>query len=133
MEAVARGAKEAGGSTIGVTISLFGQAANPWIDRTIKADTLVERLMKLIELGDAYVTLRGSTGTLLELATVWEMTNKGIIQKKPLLTFRPFWTPLINMILNEPSAAQAGHADIIREVQTPEECVRVLRQLLPSL
>jgi uncharacterized protein (TIGR00730 family) len=132
MEATARGAKEAGGSTIGVTIALFGQSANPWIDRTIHTDTLIERLSKLIELGDAYVTLRGATGTLLELAAVWEMTNKGIIPKKPLLTFRPFWTPLIDLINREPSAGQAGHANIIREVQTPDECVRALRQLLPT-
>ena len=131
MEAGARGAKEAGGSTIGVTVGLFGQSANPWIDRTILTNTLVERLLKLIEFGDAYVTLRGSTGTLLELAAVWEMMNKGIIPQKPLLTFQPFWSPLIEMITREFPAKQSGNTEFIREVKTPEECVQLLNQLLP--
>jgi uncharacterized protein (TIGR00725 family) len=128
MEATARGAKEAGGSTVGVTIALFGQSANRWIDRTVHTGTLTERLSKLIELGDAYVTLRGATGTLLELAAVWEMTNKGIIPKKPLLTLGTFWTPLIDLISREPSAGQAGQ--VVREVLSADECVRTLQRLL---
>jgi len=131
MEAGARGAKEAGGSTIGVTVGLFGQSANPWIDRTIPTPTLVERLLKLIELGDAYVTLRGATGTLLELAAVWEMMNKGIILQKPLLTFQPYWSPLIEMITREFPPEQSGNTKLIREVKTAEECVLMLNQLLP--
>ncbi len=133
MEAGARGAKEAGGSTIGVTVRIFGQSANPWIDRTIPANTLVERLLKLIELGDAFVTLRGATGTLLELAAVWEMMNKGIIPRRPLVAFQPFWTPLIQMITRELSAERSSSAVTVQEVETPEECVRQLDQLLPKV
>ena len=129
MEAGARGAKQAGGSTIGITVGLFGQSANPWIDRTIPTNNLVERLLKLIELGDAFVTLRGATGTLLELAAVWEMMSKGIIPRKPLLTFQPFWTPLIQMITKEISTEQPA-STVIQEVRTPDECVRLLNQLL---
>lgn len=130
MEACARGAKESGGSTIGVTIRLFGQSANPWIDRAIAADTLVERLLKLIELGDAFVTLRGGTGTLLELAAVWEMMNKGIIRPRPLFAFQPFWTPLMRMMQEELAAERFGSPVTVHEVQTPEECVRILGQAL---
>ncbi|MEX2189751.1 MAG: LOG family protein [Bacteroidota bacterium] len=132
MEACARGAKEAGGSTIGVTIQLFGQSANPWIDQTIRTNTLVERLLKLIELGDAFVTLRGGTGTLLELAAVWEMMNKGIIPARPLLTFEPFWTPLIRMMAEELYVWPTGSPVIVQQVRTPEECARALEELLPK-
>lgn len=68
MEAAARGAHEAGGHTVGVTAGIFDRRANKWIKEVVSTNTLVERLLKLIELGDAYVLLRGGTGTLLELA-----------------------------------------------------------------
>ncbi len=71
MEASARGASEAGGKTIGVVCERFGTTANPFLEETIVTSTHSERLHKLIELGDAYVVLKGSTGTLLELALVW--------------------------------------------------------------
>lgn len=129
MEASARGAKESGGSTIGVTIRIFGQSANPWIDQTIAADTLVDRLLKLIELGDAFIALRGGTGTLLELAAVWEMMSKGIIRPRPLFTFQPFWTPLVRMMEGEPAAERFGSVSI-HQVQTAEECVRILGKTL---
>jgi len=84
MEASARGAKEAGGKTIGVTFNIKGRAANSWIDEQIHVPALIDRMMKLVELGDAYVVLKGGTGTLLELAAVWEFINKGLLAEKRL-------------------------------------------------
>ena len=81
MEASARGAKEAGGKTIGITTEEFGGPVNRWIDREIRVKKWSERLFKLIETGDAYVVLDGGTGTLVELFTVWEMSNKKFIRK----------------------------------------------------
>jgi len=79
MEASARGAKEAGGKTVGVTTGEFGGPANLWIHEEIRMKKWVKRLFKLIELGDAYVVLDGGTGTLVELFVVWEMLNKKLI------------------------------------------------------
>ena len=53
MEASARGAKEAGGRTLGVTTEDFGGPVNRWIDEEIKMKKWSERLFKMIELGDA--------------------------------------------------------------------------------
>jgi len=85
MEASARGAKEAGGKTVGVTTGEFGGPANLWIHEEIRMKKWVKRLFKLIELGDAYVVLDGGTGTLVELFVVWEMLNKKLIQKPIIL------------------------------------------------
>lgn len=85
MEASARGAKEAGGKTIGVTTEEFGGPANLWIHEEIRMKKWVKRLFKLIELGDAYVVLDGGTGTLVELFVVWEMLNKKLIRKPIIL------------------------------------------------
>src|SRR5437763_16461998 len=72
MEASARGAREAGGHTIGVTCTVWPQAANPWIVEEVRANSFPERIMKLIHLGAAYVVLPGGTGTLAELALSWD-------------------------------------------------------------
>lgn len=128
MEASACGAKEEGGRTIGVLTEMFSKIPNPYIDEVILMKTLNERLMKLIELGGAYVVLRGGTGTLVEFATVWEYLNKQIITEKPVVVIGKFWEPVINLIykdlLNEGRKESARY---ITCVNSPVECVRVLK------
>jgi len=96
MEASARGAREAGGHTIGVITTAFGKrSANRWIEEVIEQESLLARMMKLIELGDAYVVLKGGTGTLLELSAVWELMNKGLMSEKPICILGGFGTVLL--------------------------------------
>jgi len=76
MEAVSRGAKEAGGTTLAVTAEFFRSSVNEWIDEHIRVKTWQDRLFELVKRGDGYVTCPGGTGTLAELAIVWEMLNK---------------------------------------------------------
>lgn len=128
MEASARGAKDAGGTTIGVVAEAFGTEANRYIDRTIVAKTHVERLLKLIELGDAYVVLRGGTGTLVELATVWEYMNKGLLTKKPFVALGNSWTKVIETINDEMKFEGRTQAlGFVTIVSTAEECVEKIK------
>jgi uncharacterized protein (TIGR00730 family) len=130
MEAAARGAKEAGGSTIGVTMEFVRPQANQWIDKTIVVKTLVDRLMKLIELGDAYVVLRGGTGTLLELAAVWELMNKRVIKSRPVVV-GDFWNSTVETVKRELTLeGSEWSAQYVTVAKTPEECVRVLKELM---
>ena len=132
MEASARGAKEAGGNTIGVVCATFpGRTANPWIDEVLVEDSLIGRLMKLMALGDAYVILKGGTGTLLELAAVWEFMNKGLMLEKPIILVGDFWTGVVETLKEE--MEWEGPADATRYVTivpTATECADVLRQRL---
>ena len=94
MEASARGARGAGGHTIGITCVIWPRPANPYIIEEVRTPSFLERLMTLIDRGDAYVVLPGGTGTLAELALCWEMMNKGSLAKtvrgrKPLLVMAP--------------------------------------------
>jgi len=98
MEASARGAKESGGNTVGVVTSFFNSKANRWIDTTIVAETLTDRLMKLIDLGDGYLVLKGGTGTLLEFAAVWEFMNKSVMNEKPIIVIGDFWRGVIETL-----------------------------------
>jgi uncharacterized protein (TIGR00730 family) len=128
MEASARGAKESGGETIGVICSAFaGKHANPWIDTVIREESLMTRLMKLVEIAHGYVILKGGTGTLLELATVWELMNKGIMAEKPIVVLGDFWKGVTDTLKEE--LAWEGAEDCTKfvvVVQSAEECIRVL-------
>src|SRR5205807_9245638 len=94
MEAVSRGAKEAGGKTYGVTADFFKTAKlNPWIDLEVRMKTWEERLFELIWCADALVACKGGTGTLAELAVVWGMLNKAVMPQKPFAVRGHCWEP----------------------------------------
>jgi uncharacterized protein (TIGR00730 family) len=98
MEAVSRGAKEAGGQTLAVTAEFFRSRANEWVDEQIRVKTWDERLFELVRRGDGYVACPGGTGTLVELAVVWEMMNKGAMGRKPFAVLGDFWRPVVDLV-----------------------------------
>ena len=143
MAASARGAREAGGHTVGVTCTVWSGKANPWIVDEIRAGSFIDRLMGLIGRGDAYVVLPGGTGTLAELALVWEMMNKSALARtvggrKPLLVMAPYWQPVIDCLgqesaLNAHEAGQRAPAlEMVTMVESPEDAVKCLGALLGS-
>ena len=98
MEAVSRGAKEAGGSTLAVTAKFFRSHANRWVDEEFSVKSWQDRLFELIRRGDGYVACAGGTGTLVELAVVWEMLNKSVITGKPFVALGDFWRPIVDRV-----------------------------------
>src|SRR5882762_10569737 len=98
MEAVSRGAKEGGGKTYGVTAEFFKPKANAWIDVEVRMRTWQERLFELVRLADGFVACKGGTGTLVELAVVWEMVNKAVIEGKPFSVLGDFWVPVLDRV-----------------------------------
>jgi uncharacterized protein (TIGR00730 family) len=121
MLAAAKGAAEAGGKIIGVTCSAFkGSKANKYISREIITDSLDERLDTLLKIGHAYVVLPGGTGTLLELAKVWELKNKGFPDTdKPIILVGGFWLPLLDLIASD----DPDSSRYIKQVDEPEQVV----------
>jgi len=98
MEAVSRGAKEAGGRTLAITAKFFRARANRWVDEEVRENTWQARLFELIRRGRGYVACAGGTGTLVELAVVWEMLNKGVMSKRPFVALGEFWQPVIERV-----------------------------------
>jgi hypothetical protein len=98
MEAVSRGAKDAGGKTYAVTAEFFGRGANEWADVEVRKKTWEERLFELIRMGDGFVACKGGTGTLVELAVVWEMLNKSVMRGKPVAVLGNFWQPILERV-----------------------------------
>ncbi len=100
MRASAQGAQEGGGRVIGVTCAALGRPGpNVFVTEERQTATLDERLNALIAAGDAYVALPGGTGTLLEVAKVWELAHKGLGGRaKPIVLVGGFWQALVAMM-----------------------------------
>ena len=74
MAASAKGAKEAGGKTVGITSEVFGKSSsNPWLDVENKADSYAQRMLIMSSVADAFVVLKGGIGTLSEMAFAWTL------------------------------------------------------------
>ncbi|MHC4430757.1 MAG: LOG family protein [Planctomycetota bacterium] len=124
MLAAAKGAAEASGQIIGVTCSAFkSSTANKYVSRQIVTDSLDERLDTLIELGQAYIALPGGTGTLLELAKVWELRNKGFLKSdKPIILVGEFWKPLVELVgIDDPESSR-----YVQMADDPQQAVEMI-------
>jgi hypothetical protein len=98
MEAAARGAREAGGLTIGILPGAAAADANPWISVPIVTDLGHARNVILVHTAEALVAVGGSYGTLSEIALAlkigvpvaalasWEMVRPGH-EKPPVHIF----------------------------------------------
>jgi len=109
MEASSRGAKEAGGRTVGVTCAIWDERANRYIDRCVRTRDLAERVAQMIELATGgFVVLPGANGTLAELALVWERKSLGLLGDRPIVCLGRFWEPLIEMMRSVRPASAEG-------------------------
>ena len=98
MNAASRGAAEAGAEVLGITVEGWSSIPSKYLTKEIKCGDLNERLQKLIDAGDAYVVLQGGTGTLLELALVWELINKKMLSIKPIVSHSVMWKEIAEII-----------------------------------
>ena len=132
MHASAKGAKDAGGSTIGVTCAVFGNdrgkvlKANPCIDREILHDDVLRRIEAMMTMSAAYVILEGGTGTLSEFGIVWEYVCKGLIAPRPIFIVGDFWVPVVEAVRR----VRPQHCDCIHLVSRAEEIVAVLAKVV---
>lgn len=76
MEAVCKGAKDAGGTTIGILPGPFRGDANPYVDHAIATDMGQARNAIIVRTVDAVVAVGGEYGTLSEIAMALKMGKK---------------------------------------------------------
>jgi uncharacterized protein (TIGR00730 family) len=136
MEAASRGAKESGGRTLAVTAKFFRSTANAWVDEVSAVGTWQERLFELVRLGEGFVACKGGTGTLVELAVVWEMLNKGVMKGKPFVVLGDFWSPIIERVREVEAHHQSRWGEaaerLVHVARGPADAAEYLAQRLPS-
>ncbi|HEX8993281.1 MAG TPA: LOG family protein [Anaerolineales bacterium] len=105
MEAVSRGASEAGGHVIGVTcreIELWRPiGANKWVQEEWKKDSLLDRLHSLIGSCDAAIALPGGPGTLTEISLMWNMMIIGVLERRPLILIGDGWRAVFDAFFQQ--------------------------------
>jgi uncharacterized protein (TIGR00730 family) len=133
MEAANRGAREAGGLSLGCNIALpREQQPNRYLDRFIKLDHFFVRKVMLVKYSSAFVVMPGGFGTLdeaFEIATLMQ-TNK--LERFPLITVgQQFWDPLIafarDTMIREGTLSPED-AQFVHRADTAADVVRVIRE-----
>ena len=122
MDAVSKGAVGKGSEATGITLTYRRSNISMYLTREEKCDSLFERLTKLIEHGDGFVALKGGTGTLLELAAIWEMMNKGIIPLKPSACHSLMWEQVIE-IMERQIKTEKRETGLIKVFRSTDEIV----------
>ncbi len=102
MEAISRGACEAGGHVIGVTCEDIERwravGPNAWVKEEWRRTTLIERLQALVEGCDAALALPGGPGTLTEIALTWNLMIIGSLRRRPLILIGDGWQTVIDQV-----------------------------------
>jgi len=126
MEAASKGAVEGGAEAIGVTVNLWSGRTNKYLTKEIVCDTLFQRIDKLIELGDGFVVLQGGTGTLLELAAVWEYFNKELLDSRPIACHSKIWENIVSE-MNKQMKLEGRNFEMVKVFDSAEEIVDFLK------
>jgi uncharacterized protein (TIGR00730 family) len=100
MEAANRGAREAGGRSVGCNIALpVEQAPNRYLDRWVTCRYFFVRKVLLFKYSYAFVGLPGGLGTLDELFEALTLIQTGKIANFPVVLIgTDYWRPLQDML-----------------------------------
>jgi hypothetical protein len=128
MEAANRGAREAGGRSIGCNIELpTEQRPNPYLDRWITFRHFYVRKVMLVKYSYAFVALPGGFGTLDEMFEVATLVQTGKVKEFPIVLLgQDYWRPLTAFVRNRlmvEGTIDPGDAQILFATDSVEEAV----------
>jgi uncharacterized protein (TIGR00725 family) len=130
MEAASKGAKDAGGHVVGVTVTQierkFGVQKNPYVDEVIHYDTLYDRLHHLVTKCGAAVAVRGGIGTLSEVALMWSLLQTDEIGRIPFILLGDLWQDTLTRFYGTGEFIRPEYMDLVQFARTPEEVVAAL-------
>ena len=107
MAAAARGAKSAGGTTIGILPGETREGMNEWIDHAVVTGVGHARNLAVVASGDAVIAVGGQWGTLAEIG----FAN---VLGRPVVVLEPGW-----------------QLDGVPRVATAQEAVELVLEALP--
>jgi uncharacterized protein (TIGR00730 family) len=100
MEAANRGAREAGGRSVGCNIELpREQQPNPYLDRSVTCRHFFVRKVMLFKYSYAFVALPGGIGTMDELFEALTLIQTGKIEHFPVILIgTEYWAPWVALL-----------------------------------
>jgi hypothetical protein len=132
MEAVNRGASEAGGYSVGLGIELpFEQGLNPWVDLGVNFRYFFTRKTMFIKYAQAIICLPGGFGTLDELFEALTLVQTKKVTKFPVVLFgRSYWQGLYDWLHDSvEGGGKIGAADmkLLHLTDDIDDAVRVVQ------
>lgn len=133
MESANRGAKEAGGTSVGCNIRLAReQQPNPFLDHWVTFRHFYVRKLMLVKYSYAFVALPGGFGTLDEIFEVATLIQTGKIQEFPVVLLgTEYWRPLADFMRQRLVAEQTIDAEDMSRfliTDSPEEAVALVHE-----
>ncbi len=133
MEAVSKGAAQAGGRVLGYSapgVFPHRTGVNPWVTEEKTAETIAQRIHLLVDEADGFIALPGSIGTLAELMVAWNAAFVAPFADeapRPVVAVGETWRNLIDGListLNTPSG-------LVECVPSGEDAVAVVARAIP--
>ena len=125
MEACSRGAHEAGGHVVGVTVELFESRGpvNAFVRERIHTPDLFERLRHLLDRATGFIVLPGSIGTLNELFLTWTLVSVGGRRREPIVLLGEHWSDFV-AALHHPDMVTPSLFQFVEVATDPADAVR---------
>lgn len=128
MAAASRGAHEAGGHVIGVTVDLFEARGpvNRWVRERVHTPDLFERLRHMVHAADGFVVAAGSVGTLTELFLTWTLVSVSGRDAAPIVLMGAQWRAWV-AAHREPLFVPERLHQLVEVADTPELAAEAVR------
>lgn len=138
MEAANRGAKEAGGKSIGCNIVLpHEQEPNRFLDQVITFYYFFVRKVMLIKYSHAFIILPGGLGTLDELSEAATLIQTGKLYDFPVILMgNDYWQGFrtwIDSVLVKQGAVSEDDLEFLRFTDDPQEMISIILQSMDGL
>lgn len=137
MEAANRGARDAGGRSIGCNIKLpMEQQPNPYLDKFVEFRYFFVRKVMLVKYSHAFIVLPGGFGTLDELFEISTLVQTGKVESFPIILMgTDYWQPLREFIAGPMVGARtisASDVDLLTFTDDPDEAEGIIRRCVES-
>jgi uncharacterized protein (TIGR00730 family) len=137
MEAANRGAREAGGASIGCNIELpHEQKPNPYLDRFIEFRHFYVRKVMLVKYSQAFVALPGGYGTMDEVFETLTLAQTDKIADFPIVLMgRDYWAPLMTFLRHTMvphGTIAAKDLDLVFVTDSPADAVAHILKIITA-
>jgi len=109
MAAASRGAKSAGGTTLGIIPGESRETANEWLDHVVVTGIGHARNLAVVASGDAVIAIGGRYGTLAEIGFALTLG-------RPVVVLEPGWQVDGTLRASTPDEAVAFAIDAVRHI-----------------
>ena len=137
MEAANRGARDAGGLSVGFNILLpHEQGLNPYCDIAVTFKHFYARKVMFVKSAEGFVIFPGGFGTMDELFESLTLIQTGKIGSFPVVLFdTDYWGEMLDWIRAEmlvDGLVSPGDLDLLRLTDEPEEAVAWVTSMLDA-